>query len=92
MKSRYAISLVLIVMFISPVLSNPNSNLPSNDVFPSFPDGSSAYASSGPISGSGPSLSVSLLGVATDRYGGNLQIDASTTDIRTITLDDGLTG
>ncbi|MCK5390567.1 MAG: hypothetical protein KAJ36_08750, partial [Candidatus Thorarchaeota archaeon] len=48
--------------------------------------------SADPYSGTGPSLPVSLSGIATDRLGGSLQIDSSTSDIHTITLDDGWTG
>jgi len=66
--------------------STDTSNFVNKDSMNNF------LGSADPSSGTGPSLPVSLSGIATDRYGGALQIDASTSDIQTITLADGWTG
>ncbi|MDH4213565.1 MAG: hypothetical protein OEV85_06560, partial [Candidatus Thorarchaeota archaeon] len=93
MRHRFAICIVLIVIFTFPVLSNNDAKLPSNDGFSGYPDMNPRYTTSADsYYGTGPALPVSLSGIATDRYGGSLQIDASTSGIRTISLDDGWTG
>ncbi|MFW9956423.1 MAG: hypothetical protein ACFFCT_00010 [Candidatus Odinarchaeota archaeon] len=93
MRHRFVISIVLIVIFIFPVLSNNDTIMPSNDGFSGYPDMNTRYTTSADsYHGTGPALPVSLSGIATDRYGGSLQIDSSTAGIRTITLDEGWTG
>ena len=93
MNRRCVISLILIVIFTVPVLSNPNASGISADNFVMIPDSFDSYSTSGdPSSGTGPSLPVSLVGTATDKIGGTLQIDSSTTASREITIDDGWSG
>ena len=93
MRHRTVISLVLVVIFISPMLSNNGTFLSNDNNYSGIPESMTNYVNSAdPYSGTGPSLPVSLTGIATDRLGGSLQIDASTSDIHTITLDDGWTG
>ena len=93
MNHRYFASLVLIMIFVFPVLSNSGTNMPSDGSYFESPNVYDTYTNSGnPVTGTGPSLSVSMTGVATDRLGGTLQIDSSTSGIRTVTLDDGWTG
>ena len=94
MKRRSLISLILIVIFTVPVIINPDSrglNTTGNNI--ESPQDSKSYTQSkDPTSGTGPSLPVSMTGTATDKNGGTLQIDSSTTDNQSITLDDGWTG
>jgi len=93
MRHRTVISLVLVVIFISPMLSNNDSFLSNDNSYSGIPESMTNYVNSADTySGTGPSLPVSLSGIATDRLGGSLQIDSSTSDIHTITLDDGWTG
>ncbi|MGY5858004.1 MAG: DUF2341 domain-containing protein [Candidatus Thorarchaeota archaeon] len=93
MRHKYVISLVLLVIFISPMLSGSDYNLPNTNSNSRIPDGMTNFVSSSdPSSGSGPSLPVSLTGIATDRLGASLQIDYSTSDIHSITLADGWSG
>ncbi|MGY5881589.1 MAG: DUF2341 domain-containing protein, partial [Candidatus Thorarchaeota archaeon] len=93
MRHKYVISLVLVVMFISPMLANNDVSTLDDNSNSWIPEGMSNFVNSAdPYSGTGPSLPVSLSGIATDPFGGSLQIDSSTSDIHTITLDDGWTG
>ncbi|TFG99252.1 MAG: hypothetical protein E4H14_20375, partial [Candidatus Thorarchaeota archaeon] len=93
MRQRYVVSLVLVMMFIFPILGNNDIITQNGNSSSQIPDSISNYVNSAdPYSGTGPSLPVTLSGIATDNYGGTLQIDASTSDIHTITLADGWSG
>ncbi|MHA1135371.1 MAG: hypothetical protein ACTSSE_02675, partial [Candidatus Thorarchaeota archaeon] len=79
MRYKYVISLVLVMIFIFPTLSNNDTGLSNINSNSGIPESMTNYVSSAdPYSGTGPSLPVSLSGIATDPYGGTLQIDSST--------------
>jgi len=93
MRHRTIISLVLVVIFISPMLSNNGTFLSNDNNYSGIPESMTNYVNSADsYSGTGPSLPVTISGQVSNSRQGTLLFDSSSSGVSSVTLTEGWTG